>query len=77
MREKKIVQIRHIALYLMRHLTQKSFQDIGEYLHKDHTSVMHAYQKISAARIEKKELDLEIRELERLIQGTLDTKYIL
>ena len=76
-REKKIVQIRHIALYLMRHLTQKSFQDIGEYLHKDHTSVMHAYQKISAARIEKKELDLEIRELERLIQGTLDTKSIL
>jgi len=46
-RHKSIVLPRQIAMYLCRTLTSSSFPDIGQaFGGKDHTTVLHAYEKI-------------------------------
>ena len=47
-RVRQIVVPRQIAMYLSRELTDSSLPKIGqEFGGKDHTTVMHAYEKIS------------------------------
>ncbi|MCR8969846.1 chromosomal replication initiator protein DnaA [Facklamia sp. 7083-14-GEN3] len=47
-RNKEIVTARQIAMYLTRELTELSFPKIGEsFGNKNHTTVIHAYEKIS------------------------------
>ena len=48
-RRKQIVFARHVAMYLMRKLTEKSLPGIGEYIGgRDHSTVVHACKKIQA-----------------------------
>jgi chromosomal replication initiator protein len=47
-RDKELVLARHIAMYLMKHLTDKSLRDIGSFLGgRDHTSVRYAIEKVA------------------------------
>jgi len=46
-RAKKIVVPRQIAMYLARQETDASFPQIGEAFNRDHTTVLHGYEKIS------------------------------
>jgi chromosomal replication initiator protein len=47
-RKKEVVQPRQISMYLMRDILKMSYPNIGEKLGKrDHTTVIHAYDKIS------------------------------
>ncbi|RKY39625.1 MAG: chromosomal replication initiator protein DnaA [Candidatus Omnitrophota bacterium] len=46
-RSKNIVYPRQVAMFLMRELTNLSFKEIGSYFTiKDHTTIIHAYNKI-------------------------------
>ncbi len=46
-RKKEIAQARQIAIYLARELTSSSFPSLGkEFGGRDHTTIMHSYQKI-------------------------------
>jgi len=46
-RSKEIAKARHLAIYLMKDMTDRSFRDIGDYLGgRDHSTVMHAYNKV-------------------------------
>jgi chromosomal replication initiator protein len=46
-RNKDIAQARHIALYYMKKLTNHSLREIGKFLdRRDHSTVLHAYEKI-------------------------------
>ena len=46
-RNKDVVHMRQIAMFLMKKYTDKSLREIGSYLGgKDHSTVMHAYSKI-------------------------------
>ena len=46
-RSKDLTHARHVALYLMKKLTDRSFKEIGAYLErKDHSTVIHAFEKI-------------------------------
>jgi len=57
-RNKQIVMPRQIAMYLSRELTDSSLPRIGnEFGGKDHTTVIHAYDKIEAAL--KTDIDLQ------------------
>ena len=47
-RNKSIVLPRQIAMFLCRELTDLSLPRIGEEFGRDHTTIMHAYEKISS-----------------------------
>jgi chromosomal replication initiator protein len=56
-RSRAIAYPRQIAMYLARQLTDYSLPEIGEYFGgRDHTTVMHAYEKIKKDLKEKKGL---------------------
>jgi chromosomal replication initiator protein len=46
-RNKSVVYPRQIAMYLCREITDLSLPKIGEEFGRDHTTIMHAYEKIS------------------------------
>ncbi len=46
-RKKEIVEPRQIAIYLLRELLDLSYPYIGEKLGRDHTTAIHAYEKIN------------------------------
>ncbi len=67
-RRKEFVKPRQIAMYLMREELENSFPSIGEHFGgRDHTTVMHAVEKISKLLAEKEsvkqELDLIVNKL--------------
>ena len=63
-RLKSIVMPRQIAMYLSRELTNNSLPKIGkEFGGKDHTTVIHAYDKIADIITTNADLKKEINEL--------------
>jgi len=63
-----IVRPRQIAMFLVRELTTHSFPEIGEYFGgKDHTTVLHSYNKIAAER----DKDVAVRSLLDKLTGLL------
>ena len=56
-RKRPLVDARQVAMYVMRELTQLSYPSIGEeFGGRDHTTVLHAVQKISDQMKEKRSL---------------------
>ena len=63
-RSAQLVRPRHIAIYLCRVLTPRSFPYIGRHFGgRDHTSALHAFKKIEALRQTDKDLDDLLNEL--------------
>ena len=57
-RKRSIVRPRQLAMYLAKDLTDKSYPEIGELFGgRDHTTVLHAYRKISELLSENNDLD--------------------
>jgi chromosomal replication initiator protein len=48
LKNKSTAEARHVAMYLIRKLTNLSFPDIGKEFGKDHTSVIHAIKKVES-----------------------------
>jgi len=48
-RRSEIVRPRQIAIYLMRKESNFSYPTIGDFLKKDHSTIMHSYKKIKEA----------------------------
>lgn len=68
-RNRNIVIPRQVAIYLCKELTDTSLQQIGNYFGgKDHTTVMHSFNKIRDDRYKKEDLDKSIIELISQIQ---------
>jgi chromosomal replication initiator protein len=63
-RGKDVVFARQVAMYMMKQLTDKSLREIGLYLNrKDHTTVSHAIDKISARLKIDSQLQQQIEQL--------------
>ncbi|EKD49065.1 MAG: hypothetical protein ACD_64C00016G0007 [uncultured bacterium] len=70
-RNKELSEVRHIAMFLMKKLTDKSLRDIGGFLGgRDHSTVMHGLQKIEWQIKTNKELLEQIEKLEIEIQAS-------
>lgn len=68
-RSRDIVIPRQVAIYLCKELTDTSLQQIGNYFGgKDHTTVIHSFNKIRDNRHKKEDLDKSIIELISQIQ---------
>ncbi|HOC09765.1 MAG TPA: helix-turn-helix domain-containing protein, partial [Bacillota bacterium] len=61
---------RQVAMYLTRELTDLSLPKIGEeFGGRDHTTVLHAYDKISAEIKTDESLKLAIDEIQKRLYG--------
>ncbi|MDO5768857.1 MAG: helix-turn-helix domain-containing protein, partial [Psychrobacter sp.] len=69
-RTRSIARPRQIAMALARELTGDSFPDIGQsFGGRDHTTVMHACDKIAQLRQEDPILDKDYRSLAMMLQA--------
>ncbi len=68
-RHKTLVLARHVAMYFMKKKTGRSLTDIAAFLcRKDHTTVMHAVEKIEELRTIDKLFGQELAQLESVIE---------
>ena len=67
-RGQKISLARHMAIYLSREITEKSFACIAEYYDKKHTTIMFAYEKIKKEIISNNELACTAREIKQALK---------
>lgn len=69
-RSQSVVRPRQVSMYLAKKLTKHSLQEIGGFFGgKDHTTVIHAIEKIKDARSQKKDFHELLVELEHKILG--------
>ncbi len=67
-RRAPIVHARHVAVWLMREITGDSWKHIGTLFgDRDHTSMMHAYQKITAQMHHDKEIRVSVKGLMKVL----------
>lgn len=67
-RHRHIALARHVAMYFMKKLTEKSLADIALFLkRKDHTTVIHAVQKIEQHKQVNAEFSMQLTIIERLL----------
>ncbi|MCM1136152.1 MAG: chromosomal replication initiator protein DnaA [Clostridium sp.] len=70
-RNSEYVQPRQICMYLCRHMTEESLQNIGKALgKKDHTTVIHGIEKITAELQTNEELKNRIDNIKKKINST-------
>ncbi len=67
-RNQKVSSSRHVAVYLAREITQKSFESIAEYFNKKHTTMLYSYEKIRDEIKINKELDRAISEIKNKLK---------
>ena len=67
-RGQKISTARHMAVYLAREITEKSFASIAEYYNKKHTTIMFAHEKIKKEIITNKDLSCAAREIKQALK---------
>lgn len=68
-RTKSVVYPRQIAMYLCREMTDLSLPKIGEEFGRDHTTIMHAHEKISSDLKVNPNLKGTIEEIKKKLDG--------
>lgn len=69
-RTKSVVIPRHVAMYLAKTLTERSYPEIGRVFgDRDHTTVMSAVEKIEGLRKTNAEVDAACKQLSEIILG--------
>ena len=68
-RQQKIANARHIAVYLAREVLQMSYESIGEFFNKKHTTIMYSYEMIADKLKTDSELKSVIDELKTSLRG--------
>jgi chromosomal replication initiator protein len=68
-RQARIVRARHIAQHIMRAELKIQLQSIGEYFSRDHTTIMHAVEKLQKLLGKTPELDQQIIGIKKMLRG--------
>lgn len=68
-RTKDLTMARHVAMYLVRLLTELSYPEIGRYFGRDHTTCMSAEKKVSGQMKEQRQVFDQVTRLERELKG--------
>lgn len=64
-RNQRVSSARHVAVYMTREITQKSFESIAEFFKKKHTTMLYSYEKIRDELRTNKELESAVYEIRR------------
>lgn len=67
-RSTKYIMPRHIVMYLAKELTNLSFPQIGAWFNRDHTTIIHAHNKIRDMIKENKQINKYVEEITILCQ---------
>lgn len=67
-RGQKVSIARHMAIYLSREITKKSFVSIAEFYNKKHTTIMFAHDKIKKELSVNRELSSAAREIKQVLK---------
>ena len=68
-RTRNVAYPRQIAMYLSRKLTDMSLPKIGEeFGGRDHTTVIHAHEKISKLIVEDEQLQQHVKEIKEQLK---------
>ncbi|MBO5841397.1 MAG: chromosomal replication initiator protein DnaA [Clostridia bacterium] len=67
-RTKDIAQARHIAIYLIREITDMSFPGIGKILNRNHTTIISSIETVEKRVISSQAFALEINEMIKSIK---------
>ena len=67
-RTKDIAQARHIAIYLIREITDMSFPGIGKILNRNHTTIISSIETVEKKIISQQSFSMEIDELIKSIK---------
>ncbi|MGI4880174.1 MAG: chromosomal replication initiator protein DnaA [Janthinobacterium lividum] len=69
-RAREVARPRQVAMYLAKRLTPRSLPEIGRrFGGRDHTTVMHAVKRIDELRVADRELDADVKQLSRMLDG--------
>lgn len=68
-RNREIAEARHVAVYLIRTVTEMSFPSIGKLFSRDHATIMTSYKKIEERTMKDAVFFMEITELSKEISG--------
>ncbi|MBK5933251.1 chromosomal replication initiator protein DnaA [Rhodovulum imhoffii] len=69
-RQRTLARPRQVAMYLSKHLTERSLPEIGRrFGGRDHTTVMHAVRKIDELRAADSQIEEDLRLLRRTLEG--------
>ena len=68
-RSQKISGARHVAVYLSREITEKSFETIAEFFNKKHTTMLYSYEKIKGEIKTNKELERTVSEIKNSLKN--------
>lgn len=67
-RNQRVSSARHIAVYMAREITQKSFESIAEFFKKKHTTMLYSYEKIRDDLKTNKNLEQDIAVIRRTLR---------
>lgn len=71
-RKKELVNPRQIAIFIMREELKTSYPTIGEELGgRDHTTAIHAYNKINKEKEENEKMSQDIQSIKQLLYGSM------
>jgi chromosomal replication initiator protein len=68
-RSRPLTTARHMAMYLLRELTELSLIKIGEQFERDHTTAMHGIKKIENLMHARGSVYRQVEELTRKIRA--------
>ena len=68
-RSQKVSNARHIAVYMSREVTGKSFELIAKYFNKRHPTMLYSYDKIKKELQNNKELEHSMNEIKKSLRG--------
>lgn len=68
-RNKDIAYARHVAIYLIREITEMSFPSLGKLFNRDHTTVMNSCELIAGKVAKDPLFNMELTELSKEISG--------
>jgi len=68
-RNKEIANARHIAIYLIKEITEMSYPDVGKIFSRDHTTMIASYQNIEKRLASEAMMQVEIDELKKEISN--------
>ena len=67
-RSQKVSNARQMAIYLCRELTNQSFESIGDFFNKKHTTAMYAHEQAKLKLNTQKDLSIDIREIKQALK---------